>query len=102
MAAATTTTPTRSCAAATAWCRWTSMYLAARRPPRRWSTASCSCRRRSDGQGRFCVAEETVPPPAPPTPADQLAAGVAALPGVTGARVLLGEVVADAGRDGLV
>jgi len=48
------------------------------------------------------VAEETVPPPAPPTPAEQLAAGVAALPGVTGARVLLGEVVADARRDGLV
>ncbi len=42
------------------------------------------------------------PPPAPPTPAEQLAAAVTSLPGVTGARVLLGEVVADAARDALV
>jgi NADH-quinone oxidoreductase subunit C len=49
------------------------------------------------------VAEETAPPPpaSPPTPAELLAAAVATLPGVTGARVALGEVVADAGRDGL-
>ena len=49
------------------------------------------------------MAEETAPPPPPPpTPADLLAAAVATLPGVTGAQVLLGEVVAEAGRDGLV
>jgi NADH-quinone oxidoreductase subunit C len=53
------------------------------------------------------VAEETAPPsasprPAPPTPAELLAAAVATLPGVSGARVLLGEVVADAVRDTLV
>ncbi len=35
------------------------------------------------------------------TPADTLAAAVATLPGITGARVELGEVVAFAGRDGL-
>jgi NADH-quinone oxidoreductase subunit C len=53
------------------------------------------------------VAEETTPPPAspppaPPKPAELLAAAVATLPGITGARVLLGEVVADAVRDTLV
>jgi NADH-quinone oxidoreductase subunit C len=48
------------------------------------------------------VAEATAPPAAPPTPAELLAAAVATVPGVTGARVLLGEVVAEAGRDGLV
>ena len=41
----------RSCAAATASCRWTSTSPAARPPPRRWSTASCSCRRRSAAPG---------------------------------------------------
>jgi NADH-quinone oxidoreductase subunit C len=45
------------------------------------------------------VAEDTAPPPAPPTPAERLAAAIATLPGVTGARVLLGEVVAEAERD---
>ena len=39
------------CAAATGSCRWTSMCPAARRPPRRWSTACCSCRRRSAAPG---------------------------------------------------
>ena len=50
------------------------------------------------------MAEETAPPAAapPPTPAERLAAAVATLPGVTRARVLLGEVVADAERDALV
>jgi len=53
------------------------------------------------------VAEETAPPAAsppaaPPTPAERLATAVATLPGVTRARVLLGEVVADAERDALV
>ena len=48
------------------------------------------------------MAEATAPPAAPPTPAELLAAAVATVPGVTGARVLLGEVVAEAGRDGLV
>jgi len=50
------------------------------------------------------VAEETAPPAAapPPTPAERLAAAVATLPGVTRARVLLGEVVADAERDALM
>src|SRR5690606_21182079 len=47
MAAATTTIPTPWCAAATAWCRWTSTCPAARRRPRRWCTASCSCSARS-------------------------------------------------------
>jgi NADH-quinone oxidoreductase subunit C len=53
------------------------------------------------------VAEETAPalPAAPsqpvPTPAELLATAVATLPGVTGARVALGEVIADAGRDAL-
>jgi NADH-quinone oxidoreductase subunit C len=36
------------------------------------------------------------------TPADALAAAVATLPGITAAQVALGEVVAFAGRDGLV
>src|SRR5688500_2975891 len=47
MAAATTIIPTRWCAAATASCRSTFTFRAVRPPPRRWSTASCSCRRRS-------------------------------------------------------
>lgn len=50
------------------------------------------------------MAEETAtaPPPAPPpTPAELLAASAATLPGVTGTRVELGEVVADARRDDL-
>ena len=48
------------------------------------------------------MAEETAPPPAPaPTAAELLASAVATLPGVTGTRVALGEVIADAGRDGL-
>ena len=49
------------------------------------------------------MAEETAPPPAPvPTPAELLASAVVALPGVTGAHVALGEVIAAADRDGLV
>src|SRR5690606_2171878 len=47
MAAATTITPIPSCVAATASCRSTSTCRAVRRPPRRWCTASCSCRKRS-------------------------------------------------------
>jgi NADH-quinone oxidoreductase subunit C len=49
------------------------------------------------------VAEETAapPPPTPPTQAELLAAAVATVPGVTGTRVELGEVVADAARDAL-
>ena len=57
MAAATTTIPTAWCAAATASCRSMSTCRAARRRPRRWSTASCSCRRKSAGRGPSCVAE---------------------------------------------
>src|SRR4051812_15601300 len=53
MAAAITTTPTRWCAAATVSCRWTSTCRVARRPPRLWSTASCSFRRRSGGSARY-------------------------------------------------
>src|SRR5690606_8145770 len=45
-AAATTTIPIRSCAAAIASCRSTSTYRAARRRLRRCSTACCCCRRR--------------------------------------------------------
>ncbi len=49
------------------------------------------------------MAEETAPPPAPaPTTAELLASAVATLPGVMTTRVALGEVIADAGRDGLV
>jgi NADH-quinone oxidoreductase subunit C len=49
------------------------------------------------------VAEATAPPPAPaPTTAELLASAVATLPGVMATRVALGEVIADAGRDGLV
>jgi NADH-quinone oxidoreductase subunit C len=44
----------------------------------------------------------SVPVEAPPTPQELLAAKVAKLPGVTSASVLLGEVVALAGRDGLL
>src|SRR5690348_4095473 len=47
MAAATTTIPTRWFAAATASCRSTSTFPAARRPLKRCSTASCNCRTRS-------------------------------------------------------
>ncbi len=52
------------------------------------------------------MAEETASPPASPTPvlptpAELLAAAVATLPGVTATRVALGEVIAEAGRDGL-
>jgi NADH-quinone oxidoreductase subunit C len=51
------------------------------------------------------VTEEAAPTPAPapsPGPAEKLAATVATLPGITHARVELGEVVASAERDGLV
>jgi NADH-quinone oxidoreductase subunit C len=49
------------------------------------------------------VADETAAETVAPTPADILAAAVATLPGVTATRVDLGdEVVALAGRDGLV
>lgn len=49
------------------------------------------------------MADETAPPPAPaPTPAQRLASALATLPGVTRVQVALGEVVAEAGRDGLV
>lgn len=49
------------------------------------------------------MAEETTEPPPPePTPAELLAAAVATLSDVTAVRVELGEVVAEAGRDGLV
>ena len=51
-AAATTTIPTRWCAAATASCRSTSTCRAARRPRRRCSTACCCCRRRSAAPAR--------------------------------------------------
>ena len=50
------------------------------------------------------MAEATAPvakPAPPPTPAELLAVSVATLPGVTGARVELGEVVVDTGRDDL-
>ena len=46
-AAATTTIPIPSCAAATASCRWTSTCQAVRRRPKRCSMGSSSCRRRS-------------------------------------------------------
>ena len=50
------------------------------------------------------MAEATAPvpqPAPPPTPAALLAASVATLPGVTGTRIELGEVVVDTGRDDL-
>ena len=49
---ATTTIPMRWCAAATASCLLISTYPAVRRPPRRCSTASFSCRRRSAALAR--------------------------------------------------
>src|SRR5258705_9083236 len=51
MAAAITIIPTRWYAAATASCRWTSMFRAARPPPRRCCTAFCCCRRRFGAPG---------------------------------------------------
>src|ERR1041385_9193192 len=51
MAAATTTTHIRWCAAATASCRSISMYRAAHPPRKRCYTASFSCRRRSSDSG---------------------------------------------------
>jgi NADH-quinone oxidoreductase subunit C len=48
------------------------------------------------------TAEAPPAPPPPPTPQELLAQAVAALPGVTGTRVALGEVVADVERDRLV
>src|ERR1044072_9474371 len=47
MAAVTTITPLRWCAAATGSCRSIFMCPACRRAPRRCSTASCNCRTRS-------------------------------------------------------
>src|SRR5262249_31718577 len=49
------TTATPSYAAAIASCRSTSTCRAARRRPRRCSTASCSCRRRSAAPARSCA-----------------------------------------------
>jgi len=54
--------------------------------------ASCSSRKKSAGQGRFYVADET-------TPADAELELVAALPGVLSARRDCGELVAVAARD---
>src|SRR5215475_6384392 len=51
--AAATTIPTRWSAAATASSRSMSTCRAARRPPKPWSTAFCSCRRRSDVPARL-------------------------------------------------
>ena len=51
------------------------------------------------------MAEETpaeAPPPPPPTPLELLAAAVAALPGVTGTTIKLGELEAKVDRDALV
>src|SRR5690606_32461640 len=86
MAAATTTTAIRWCAAATGSCRWTCTCRAARPRPRRWSTASCSCRRRSTAPGPSCVAELDT---------------YAVLPGVLGAAEEKGEIVLQAARDAL-
>src|SRR5262249_27101629 len=83
-----TITPTRWCAAAIASCRWMSMCPVVRRRPRPWYTGSCSCRRRSAGLGRSCVAD--------------LAGAVGTLAGVLDVRVEKGAVVADADRDSLV
>src|SRR3546814_12719091 len=47
MAAATITIPMRGVAASTGSFRSTSMSQVVRRPPRRWSTVFCSCRRKS-------------------------------------------------------
>ena len=59
------------CAAATASCRSTSMCPAARRRPKRWSTASCSSRRKSAGPGPFSVADADIIVPVAPAPADR-------------------------------
>lgn len=54
--------------------------------------ASCSCRKKFGGQGLFCVADENVI-------SDLELEAVATLPGVSGARRELGELVIDVGRD---
>src|SRR5437879_4684791 len=61
MAAAITIIPTRWCAAAIASCRSTSMSRAVRRPPKRCSTAFCSCRRRSGAPRASRARQPTMP-----------------------------------------
>lgn len=46
--------------------------------------------------------EQEAPPPPPPTALELLAQAVAAVPGITGTRTERDELIADAGRDGLV
>ncbi|MBL6455185.1 NADH-quinone oxidoreductase subunit C [Belnapia sp. T6] len=70
------------------------MCPAARRRRRGWSTASCSCRRRSGVRGRSCVAEnETL---------TALGEAVAALPGARTAIERGAELVLTLPREGLV
>src|SRR5271157_2065400 len=64
------------------------MCPVARRPRRRWSTASCNCKRRFVARERSSVAD--------------LAEALAALPGVRDVRVEKGEVVVHAERDSLL
>jgi NADH-quinone oxidoreductase subunit C len=52
----------------------------------------CSCRKKFDGRGLYCVADEN-------ETSDLELEAVAALPGVTGARRELGELVVDVARD---
>jgi len=88
--------------AAIAWCRWTSTCRAARRRPRRWSTASCSCRRRSAAPGPSSVAEVEDAPPPVPTPTDRWRPPIGALHGVTKVTIEKGEIVALAKREELL
>src|ERR1700761_3688562 len=89
MAAGIITIPIPWCAAATGSFRSISTCRAARPPPRHWSTASCNCKRKSAGQGRFSVAEEIV---------DIMRDTMAALPGAIGAYRERGELVVQAER----
>src|ERR1700679_433768 len=92
MEAGTTTTPTLWCAAATVSCLWMCMCRGARRRRKLWYTVSCSCRKKFGGRGLFCVADESMT-------SDLELEAVAVLPGVTGARRELGELVVDVARD---
>src|SRR6202041_2267629 len=90
MAAGITIIPIPWCAVATGSYRSISTCRGARPPPRRWSTASCNCKRKSAGQGRFSVAEEIV---------DIMGDTMATLPGAIGAHRERGELVLRAERD---
>src|ERR1700722_5296515 len=89
MAAGIIIIPIPWCAVATGSCRSISTCRGARPRLRHWFTASCNCKRKSAGQGRFSVAEEIV---------DIMRDTMAALPGAIGAHRERGELVLRAER----